>query len=108
VREVFSFLNRVLAGCGVESEVQEAAGIIASVIEGYGRGDITEEELSAVAVDVCTALANLAARCGRSYPVDVCRDDLVGLVKTSAGARGLRARLAKRKRPSEVGGVRLI
>ncbi len=104
MREVYAFLNRILAGCGVEREVQEASGLISSIIDLYGKGELDDSELSSVLADVCNAIVNLASKCGRSYTVEKCMDDLTGLARSTVQVSALREKIMKKLADRKRGG----
>jgi hypothetical protein len=98
VSAILTWLNKLLGGCGVEPEKQEAYSIIHSISEAYSSGSLTEEEMRGLLNDVCEGLVSLASRCNRSLAQERCIGDLVDLIKKEISFSSLREKVMKRLR----------
>ncbi len=110
---VMDFLNKILAGCGKESEKIEAAGLIQQIIESYSSGNLTDNELNEIVTQVCIGLSNLAQQCGKQYPVDKCIEELTNLIKSNVTITSLSDRIRdllrkKRGKTGTSGGIGLL
>jgi len=103
---ILSWLNKLLAGCGVEPEKQEAYSIIHSISEAYSSGSLSEEEMRGLLNDVCEGLVSLASRCNRSLTQERCMEDLMSLIKKEISFSSLREKVMKRLRSRSPGATR--
>jgi hypothetical protein len=103
---ILSWLNKLLAGCGVEPEKQEAYSIIHSISEAYSSGSLSEEEMRGLVSEVCEGIVSLASRCGRSLATERCVEDLMSLIKKEISFSSLREKIMKRLRSRSPGATR--
>lgn len=89
------WLNDLLRGCGVESEKQEALGLIHELIEAYASGDVKDDELDAYVIPICNGITNLVRSCNRTYDLGKCIDELVEILKASVSVRNIKSSLIK-------------
>ena len=85
------FLNKLFAGCGIEDRKLELQGILYQISEEYHSGNITDEELTKLAVDLCQSITVLARYCNKNYPQDKCVEDITNLIKTQVPSSIIRA-----------------
>jgi len=97
---IVEYLNKLLGGCGVESEKLELMGILRQIAEEYQAGRITEQELETLLNKLCMSLSVLANNCGKPLTQDKCVQDLKNEIKKEM-TRGFRELLRTlRTRPT--------
>jgi len=97
---IVEYLNKLLGGCGVESEKLELMGILRQIAEEYQSGRLTEEELNTLLNKLCITLTALASNCGKTLTQDKCVNDLKREIKREI-TRGFRELLRTlRTRPT--------
>jgi len=90
----YDWIRNLLKGCGRETDIAELIGLVGSVIEEYGYGRISKEELSGVCIELCKSITTIAKDCGRAVDMDTCVKTLSEKIEHDAyaGTLSLRAR----------------
>jgi len=97
------YIRRLLTGCGVEDKLQEAVGIVRTLVEAYAHGDIDDNMLSSYVYKFCSGVQVLAGKCGRPVAIDTCVNELVSKIKNDASVESFRT-LTTELRKSRKGG----
>jgi len=79
---IVDYVNKILGGCGIEDRKIELQGILHQISEEYHAGNLTDEELTRLIVEICKSITVLARQCGRNYPQDKCVEDVTNLIKS--------------------------
>lgn len=102
--DVMSYVKRLYAGCGMESDMVELMSLLNDMVEAYHGGELDDAGLMDFATKLCTSIVTHMKACGKPYPMDKCVDDVVNVVKSSPPRGSFRAlRDLLRRRRGRVG-----
>lgn len=105
--DVFAFVRRLYAGCGMESDMLELASLLNDLAAALKAGELDEATLNDYVSKICSAVVSHMQACGKSYDLGTCIDEVTKLVATAAAPgtfRALRMDLASRRQRKARGG----
>jgi len=104
------YVRRLLTGCNVEDKLQEAVGIVRTLVEAYANGELDDNTLGSYVYKFCTGVQVLAGKCGKPVVIDTCVNELVGKIKDDAAVESFKTlttelRKSRKSRGEKTGGV---
>jgi len=84
------YVRKLLTGCGVEDKLQEAIGIVRTLVEAYANGELDDNTLGTYIYKFCTGIQVLTSKCGKPVAIDTCINELVGKIRDDAAVESFK------------------